>query len=935
MGRKNKGSRVLGFALVGIAGGAASIALQSTGYVEFLSPTLVAILGVLFGPWPAFGAATVHSIYAAATLSWHLPAPLLAAALSAQLLRKGVHPILPVVALLFSFALPELLFMERPIRYAATCARALVLANASAALALVVMWITPRRGRGPLRAHARTRLDHLLFGLAGGTVAFAAIVLLADRLSYAADASHQPAFDRLLWLVLVADAIGLSASLAYASMSRNIAKRLRLSLRQGKTRLFAERTPKDVAMQLIDALRGANQSRRRAETLRVRMERMSRELEELKKRQQAYIRLLRERTSSADRALKSYARTRAQFSAVMHEVPEPIILVDRAKRIERVNPAALRVLRYKQEELIGKPLSTLVPPNYIGEHPLDLRQEESDASSPRSRTPAVAPIRRADRSEHKMSVRIYPYVIGKDRHHVVTLRDPNQTKQALAALERARTVVAKAIESSNALIRSMSHEFRTPLHGIIAMLDMLRDEEMTPAGRQRLSVAKASARSLLKLANDVLDWTRVGSHALKFERRNFDIGSIVREVFAEITPQAATKNINLQFTETNLPRSLIGDPQRIKQVIGNLVVNAVKFTQQGEVCVKISYGDSQCTIDVSDTGPGIPPEVSESIFQPFVRGPQSHHQRQEGTGLGLAICKQICEGMGGKVWLLDSSPAGSTFRVQVPLEASAEAPEDEQSQRIFRNLRGRILVVEDHPTNQFVVQSMLDALKCEATIASSGREALELLERQEFDLVLMDCRMPGMDGLETTRRIRNELHKSLPIIAMTANTMPEDIQQCMEAGMNDYLAKPFGRSALHEMLSKWLQPAKFDAGSVTQRLAKIPVLDEAVFNELFENLKWQQNPMKRIRDTFLDTVRGTLRLLDEPNRDQLRRNLHTLLGTSGMIGARQIEHLAALLQEAVEQKKTEQIAVLKEKFELAIDLFEREFREKLDEKYAS
>ena len=201
--------------------------------------------------------------------------------------------------------------------------------------------------------------------------------------------------------------------------------------------------------------------------------------------------------------------------------------------------------------------------------------------------------------------------------------------------------------------------------------------------------------------------------------------------------------------------------------------------------------------------------------------------------------------------------------------------------------------------------------------------------------MLMDCRMPGMDGLETTRRIRNELHKSLPIIAMTANTMPEDIQQCMEAGMNDYLAKPFGRSALHEMLSKWLQPAKFDAGSVTQRLAKIPVLDEAVFNELFENLKWQQNPMKRIRDTFLDTVRGTLRLLDEPNRDQLRRNLHTLLGTSGMIGARQIEHLAALLQEAVKQKKTEQIAVLKEKFELAIDLFEREFREKLDEKYAS
>src|SRR5690606_25194406 len=225
-----------------------------------------------------------------------------------------------------------------------------------------------------------------------------------------------------------------------------------------------------------------------------------------------------------------------------------------------------------------------------------------------------------------------------------------------------------------------------------------------------------------------------------------------------------------------------------------------------------------CTIDVVDTGPGIPPDKYEEIFKPFVRGHEN--QRLEGAGLGLAICRQICEGMGGKLRVLDSSPAGSTFRFTAPLEASDEAPEDEQSQRIFRHLKGRILVVEDHPTNQFVVKSMLDALKCETTIASNGLEALEALERKEFDLVLMDCRMPGIDGLETTRRIRKELGKTLPIIALTANTMPEDIEECRKAGMNDYLAKPFGRSALHDVLCKWLKPeTKSGDESVTQRLA--------------------------------------------------------------------------------------------------------------------
>lgn len=931
MGRQNGARRRhLAFALTGIAGGIVGIALLSTVAIEALALTVVIVLGALVGWWAALAASIIQSIHAVAVHEWwHLPGPLLAAALAVQILRKGARPTLAVVPLFLALALSGLLSQEWQADYVAIGTTALVLANALVAAAVLLLWIMPRRGRH-LPARARLRWDHLLFVLINGSVAFAAIVLLPDTI-LATTPRHDGTLDRLLWLTLFAEVVGFGASKSFELASEAGGRQLLEGLIHGKpSKRSLKRMPQETAAHLLAAVRNARRVCRAIERLRSELEEARRELNATQQLRKADAHLLKERSDTLARTLRAYGSTRAQLGAIMRDSPEPILFVDAHKRIERVNQAALRVLGYRQDELVGKPIGMLTPATYIGEHPFDLTVDEAAPSTPQQRQVLVAPIQCAGGTERKLSIRMYSYVVANAQHHLVQLRDPNQTKQALAALARARAALAQAHRSRNEVIGSMSHEFRTPLHGIIAMLDMLRDEDLSANGRQRLAVAKSSARSLLKLANDVLDWTRVESSKLTFERRPFDIVAIIREVFAEVTPQAATKKISLSLAEnSNLPPSLIGDPQRVKQIIGNLVTNAVKFSREGEVCVRAGYADGQCTIDVVDTGPGIPPDKYEEIFKPFVRGHEN--QRLEGAGLGLAICRQICEGMGGKLRVLDSSPAGSTFRFTAPLEASDEVPEDEQSQRIFRNLKGRILVVEDHPTNQFVVKSMLDALKCEATIASNGLEALEALERKEFDLILMDCRMPGIDGLETTRRIRKELGKTLPIIAMTANTMPEDIEECRKAGMNDYLAKPFGRSALHDVLCKWLKPeTKSGDQSVTQRLAAVPVVDEAVFNELFENLKWQKPPMRRICDTFLDTARSTVRLLDGPSSVQLGRNLHTLRGTAGMIGARQIEHLTILLQEAVNGERAAETPRLRKKLASAIESFERDFVAKVD-----
>lgn len=921
--------------VIGIGAGATALVIPSQTYWEVSAPSLVVALRLIAGMWAALAASLILSVHALLILEWwHFPVPLVAAVICGEMLRTGVSVYWAAGLQFLAYATPPLVIPGSQTSWPGVCATALLSSGAVTALASTLLCLLPRRSK-VLPPHARLRWSHLVFPLINGPVVLCAITLLPGGSPALATLDSRAAYP-LLVLLMVTQLACLILSMLLERVCREYGGQLLYRLhRGGRGKLVRGRLPLEVTAQLLPVFRGALRARRLTQRLRAQL------LEANKKgesRQRALDKLkhtLRERTEMLTQNLRAHERVRGQLTALLNDIPEPIIFVDDRKRIERVSQATLRWLGHEPTALLGQAVAILTPPSHIGVHPLDLQKDDPEGSGSSRGQMQIAPVRRADGTDRNCAIRTYEFEIANARNHLIQLRDPHRTKQALAALEKARGALKQAHESRYELIGSMSHELRTPLHGLIAMLDMLRDEELSAAGREKLAIAKTSARSLLKLANDVLDLTRFESRGLTFERRRFDIISLIRHVFEEAAPQAASKDLELTVRALDeLPPSLIGDPQRIKQVLGNLVTNAIKFTAEGEVRVHVRYRSGVCAIDVIDTGPGIAPDKVEEIFKPFIQVQDS--SQQQGAGLGLAISRQLCEAMGGKLWVLDSSPAGSTFRLALPLEASNEESQEDPSLRIFRNPSGRILVVEDHPTNQFVVKSMLDALKCAVTIASSGAEALELLQTGDFDLVLMDCRMPGMDGLEATRRIRNELRKNMPIIAMTANTMPEDIERCNQAGMNDHLPKPFGRAALHDMLCKWLKPQAPDANSVTQKLARFPVLDEEVVDELFENLKWQKPPMRRICETFLATARETLRLLERSSRQEgIDKNLHTLLGTAGMVGARQIEQLAALLQQAVKARRMQEVPALHKHLAVAVASFEREFLQRLDADHAT
>ncbi len=507
----------------------------------------------------------------------------------------------------------------------------------------------------------------------------------------------------------------------------------------------------------------------------------------------------------------------------------------------------------------------------------------------------------------------------------------------VAELKRARHLVDAAQRSSRHFVAMMSHEIRTPLHGLMATIDMLREERLSAEGRHRVGIARASARTLLNIANDILDLSRIDAGVFPLEQRPFQLPTVVREVADEARARAESLGLELRSSvEGPLPRSFIGDPARIKQILTNLVSNALKFTSMGSISLHARYDGRQCVIEVTDTGEGVPEDKRDVIFEPFVQAESKVSRRAGGAGLGLPISRRLSEAMGGNVVLVKSGPGGSTFQVTLALAASEEEPVEDQSQRILKNPPGRILVVEDHPASQYVAKSLLESLDCTVTVASTGAEALELLGRETFDLVFMDCQLPGMNGYETTRRMRTILHRYVPVVAITANAMVDDKQRCLDAGMDDFLPKPFTKSVLSDLLCKWLVPGA-KAGSDTDiaaLVAELPILAAPVFDELWESLQWRLSPLKKIYESFLSAARDTLEVLHRTAETGdgvvLTRKLHTLLGSAGMVGARQVERLAVWLTEAVRTDRRAELESGRVLLAESVRRFEQELERRLD-----
>ena len=479
-----------------------------------------------------------------------------------------------------------------------------------------------------------------------------------------------------------------------------------------------------------------------------------------------------------------------------------------------------------------------------------------------------------------------------------------------------------ASQAKSQFMAVMSHEIRTPLNGVVGMADLLSEEVHTPRANAYLSALKRSAESLRAVINDILDYTKIESGRLDLDARPFDLRECIEALCTGYVLQEKSKPVVFNYSiDPSLPRFVVGDIARLRQVIMNLINNALKFTEEGFVKFHASpdpdAGD-RLLFEVYDTGCGIEDADKDRLFSAFSQVDASISRRHEGTGLGLAICKRLVHAMGGEIGVTSQVGLGSRFWFSVALP-EAEGVEvyhhTEQQATLVSN--HHILIVEDNPINQTVAKVMLEQLGQRVTIADNGRSALELLQEEysAIDLVLMDMQMPILDGPETTLRWRafeaaNALTR-LPIVAMTANVMPEHRERCFESGMDDMINKPFTREELYQLISRYVPTADLqlnaDAHSEPSASPRevssgswmdLDMLDRKICAELQE--AFDPAALNALLNAFLTRLEERLIRLRAcwlaGDNESLRKEAHSLKGAAASLGCAAIAKNAALLE---------------------------------------
>jgi PAS domain S-box-containing protein len=464
--------------------------------------------------------------------------------------------------------------------------------------------------------------------------------------------------------------------------------------------------------------------------------------------------------------------------------------------------------------------------------------------------------------------------------------DINERKHLEEQLRAARDAALASDRAKSEFLANISHEMRTPLNAILGMCELMGAQPLPEPQASRAKLAHAAVGALTATVDDLLDLSKIEAGRLTLDPVPTDIRELFGTAFSLLVSQAHAKSVELKLdVADSVPPFLRADPLRLRQVVANLLHNALKFTEAGEVRLSAStepIDDNGVFLNVSvrDTGIGIAPEAQPRLFQPFTQADASTTRRYGGTGLGLAICRRLVEAMGGVIGVESAPGAGALFWFRVPLPIAGEAPRAEPAPAAEPSLsRLRVLIVEDNPANRRIALEMLSHLGVAADVAENGKLGLERLSAFDYDLVFMDCSMPVMDGYEATRewRRREAPGARLPIVAMTAYALQGDKEKCLTVGMDDYLSKPVRLRDFAGALSRWAAPV--DAEVLAKAAGLVGAAQGRWKLEFLEDARRQLAEMRGCKDAAA-----------------LSRAAHTLRGSSASLGARRLSTLCARIE---------------------------------------
>jgi PAS domain S-box-containing protein len=522
---------------------------------------------------------------------------------------------------------------------------------------------------------------------------------------------------------------------------------------------------------------------------------------------------------------------------------------------------------------------------------------------------------------------------------VVIFQDITEKREVEMAIRQARDAALEAARMKAAFLANISHEIRTPLSGIVGIAALLSETNLSVEQRNLVEMLQQSANLLMSTVNEILDYSKIEAGKLKSEAVEFNLRKIIRETIALFKSAIEKKGLNFDFSvESEIGENFWGDPNFLRQVLSNLLANAVKFTEAGKIQLRVSkFEENENTVvvifEVSDTGIGISKSEKAKLFQPFMQADISAKRRFGGTGLGLAICKELVALMQGEIGVESEPGEGSQFWFKIPLTKVTKfsKPKVLYAEN-FENLPSetgnlQVLVAEDNKINREIILKILKQLDCSAEVAENGLEAIEISTKKSFDLILMDCQMPETDGYEAARKIRQTGKNAddVKIVALSANAEELERERCLQAGMDDFLCKPLTKESLGKILRKYFSGEKAFSNLDLEKKIIHHSLSKIITTEVLESFleiesRGEKNFIFEIFQIYFETAEKDFQELETAWRkrdfESARKTAHRLKGSSMNVGLSKLAKILETLENLPDHEQAENLtATAKQEFE--------------------